>query len=108
MVVVGDLTDGGSTSEYDTWKEIKDTKENILRWERQIKRYPENEVFPICLNSCKKILQSFEQIKSELEAWEVVKPSIHHIKEQRCFVIHNIYKNEHYDFIMKGLKKHYR
>lgn len=47
-----------------------------------------------------------QQIKSELEAWEVVKPSIHHIKEQRCFVIHNLYQNEQYDFIMKGLKKH--
>lgn len=29
MVVVGDLTDGGSTSEYDTWKEIKDTNLTI-------------------------------------------------------------------------------
>lgn len=29
MVVVGDLTDSGSTSEYDTWKEIKDANLTI-------------------------------------------------------------------------------
>lgn len=51
-----------------------------------------------------KRLKELQQIKAELEAWYLVKPSIHHIKGQRCFVIHNIYKNEQYDFIMKGLK----
>lgn len=85
-------------------KQIKKTKENILHWEEQLKRYPEEEVLTRCLNSCKEELTHLQQIKAELEAWYVVKPSIHHIKEQRCFVIHNIYQNEQYNFIMKGLK----
>ena len=49
-------------------------------------------------------LNIFQQIKAELEAWEVVKPSIHHIKEQQCFVIYNMFQKNQYNAIKKGLK----
>ena len=49
-------------------------------------------------------INSIDQLVNILEAWEVVKPSIHHIKEQQCFVIHNMFQKNQYNAIKKGLK----
>lgn len=51
-----------------------------------------------------KKLKILQQIKNELKAWEIVKSSIKHIKEQRCFVIHNIFANAQYKYIYNALE----
>lgn len=57
-------------------KEIEDKKENIKHWEKQLERYPNDEVFTRGLNKSKEQLQTLQQIKSELVTWEVVKLKI--------------------------------
>lgn len=59
--------------------------------EEQIKYYEEK-------------LNIFRQIKAELEAWEVVKPSINEIKGQCCVVIHNVFRDKYYQIIKKALE----
>lgn len=56
------------------------------------------------IENLKPILQTLEQIKCELEAWEVVKPSIKEIKEQQCIVIHNVFRDIYYKTIKKALE----
>lgn len=53
-------------------KEIEDKKENVKHWEKQLERYPNDEVFTRGLNKSKEQLQTLQQIKSELVTWEVV------------------------------------
>lgn len=74
-------------------KQLEERKENAFK----------NEYYSIYRECYHKII-ALQKIKAELEAWYVVKPSVHHIKEQRCFVIHNLFRNEQYNCIMKGLK----
>ena len=58
-------------------KEIEDRKENVKHWEKQLERYPNDEVFTRGLNKSKEQLETLQQIKSALEAWEVVKHTIY-------------------------------
>lgn len=57
-------------------KKIEETKQSIRHWEMQLKNYPDEEVLTRCLNTRKEELQAFQQVKTDLEAWEVVKPNI--------------------------------
>lgn len=54
-------------------KLIKETERSIRHWEMQLENYPNEEVLTICLNKRKEELQNLFQIKTEIEAWDVVK-----------------------------------
>ena len=70
-------------------KEYKESKNNFTRYS---KTYPNDEVFSNCVKKREQQIQTLEQIKYELEAWEIVK--------------HNIYKRkmgeERYIQVMGG------
>lgn len=72
-------------------KEPHRTEDTITFLKNDLKEYEEK-------------INHLQSIKNELEAWETVKPSIHHIKEQQCFVIHNMFQKNQYNAIKKGLK----
>lgn len=57
-------------------KEIEDRKENVKHWEKQLERYPNDEVFTRGLNKSKEQLETLQQIKAELEAWYSIKQGI--------------------------------
>ena len=61
-------------------KEIEDKKENVKHWEKQLERYPNDEVFTRGLDRCKEQLQTLQKIKTQLEAWEICKKH-HHINK---------------------------
>lgn len=55
---------------------IKETKRSIEHWKEQLKRYPEEEVLTRCLNTREIELQAFQEVRIQLEAWEVVKEEL--------------------------------
>lgn len=57
-------------------EKIKETKRSIRTWEMLLKNKPNDEVLAKCLNIREKELQSFQQIKNELEAWKIIKNAL--------------------------------
>ena len=51
-------------------EDCKDSKEKFLD---NLKMYPNEEIFTKCVKSCEQRLKDLQQIKTELEAWEIVK-----------------------------------
>lgn len=85
-------------------KEIKyvENEKNIY-----LSAFKEHPSYYGCIKTveqCEKKLQTLHQIKTELEAWEVVKPHIEDIKAQQSIIIHNVFENKHYQIIKKALE----
>ena len=96
-------------------KLIEDYKDSKERFLDNLKRYPNEEVFTKCVKSCEQRLQTLQQIKTELEAWEVVKrKGFIFTKEEKNQLIGNtwnIYRlssrelnNKEYEIIKKALE----
>ena len=57
-------------------KKMKEIAHSIRFWEIQLEKYPNDEIFTRCLNTRKEELQTFFQIKSVLEVFEILKPQL--------------------------------
>lgn len=61
---------------------IENYKESKNKFLSLSKEYPNNDTFLGCVESCEERLQTLNQIKNILEAWEVVKPNIKYEKAE--------------------------
>lgn len=57
-------------------KLIRDNKSSKERFLYNSKKYPDDEVFLKCVKTCEERIDILQQIKNDLEAWEVVKEDI--------------------------------
>lgn len=86
---------------------IKCKENQSIYWSTRIKKEKDpslKEFVTSIVKIYQEELQTLQQIKAELEAWEVIKPRIHHVKEQECFVIQTIISNKQYETIKKALE----
>lgn len=86
---------------------IKCKEKQSIYWSTRIEKEKDSSLKEFVTSRVKiyqEELQTLRQIKAELEAWEIVKLRIHHVKEQECFVIQTIISNNQYETIKKALE----
>ena len=83
-------------------KEYKESKDNFTRYS---KTYPNDEVFSNCVKKREQQIQALEQIKTELEAWEVVKKNIGTTSDVNGYSMNIIFDfDEDYQTLKKALE----
>ena len=89
-------------------KLIEDYEYSKERFLDNLKRYPDDEVFTRCVKTCEQKIQTLQQIKEELEAWEVVKNKIYYDSSKEYIDLSLIYlgciKDKNYQKLKKALE----